>query len=131
MKDLEILDKWFLENENCTYKEFCDIYTLGEESTENLPFLELPKFILNILQKDINQKFVKVLPQRLVDFLIQEKALDNYIRNIVKRYKTISDFIRTIGDLNSSYIIDRSFNWSATSQGHRYWSNLNTKYKHL
>lgn len=37
-----LLDKWFLENENCTYKEFCEIYNNGNPDLSEMTFINIP-----------------------------------------------------------------------------------------
>lgn len=37
-----LLNKWFLENENCTYKEFCEIYNNGNPDLSEITFINIP-----------------------------------------------------------------------------------------
>lgn len=130
MTDLEILDKWFLKNENCTYKEFCNIYNDGKELKGNLPFVNFPKEILQIIRPKITNPFLEVLPRKFIDFLERECALEEYLKEIERNFNNTNDFLTDI-NINRSNIIDRSFSWSRTDMGSDYWSRLNNKYQRL
>lgn len=130
MTDLEILDKWFLKNENCTYKEFCNIYNDGRELKGNLPFVNFPKEILQIIRPKIESPFLEVLPGKFVDFLEREGALDEYLKEIERNFNNTNDFLTDI-NVNRDNIIDKSFSWSRTDMGFDYWSGLNDKYQRL
>lgn len=127
MTDLEILDKWFLKNENCTYKEFCNIYNDGRELKGNLPFIDFPKEILQIIRPKIESPFLEVLPGKFVDFLEREGALEEYLKEIERNFNNTNDFLTDI-NVNCNNIIERSFSWSRTDMGFDYWSELNNKY---
>lgn len=130
MTDLEILDKWFLKNENCTYKEFCNIYNDGRELKGNLPFVNFPKEILQIIRPKIESPFLEVLPGKFVDFLEREGALEEYLKEIERNFNNTNDFLTDI-NVNRDNIIDKSFSWSRTDMGFDYWSGLNDKYQRL
>lgn len=130
MTDLEILDKWFLKNENCTYKEFCNIYNDGRDLKGNLPFINFPKEILQIIRPKIKNPFLEVLPGKFVDFLEREGALEEYLKEIERNFNNTNDFLTDI-NVNRNNIIDRSFSWSRTDMGSDYWSILNNKYQRL
>lgn len=130
MTDLEILDKWFLKNENCTYKEFCNIYNDGKELKGNLPFINFPKEILQIIRPKIKSPFLEVLPGKFVDFLERESALEEYIYEIERNFNNTNNFLIDI-NVNHNNIIDRSFSWSSTRMGSDYWNRLNDKYQRL
>lgn len=130
MTDLEILDKWFLKNENCTYKEFCNIYNDGKELKGNLPFVNFPKEILQIIRPKIKSPFLEVLPGKFVDFLEREGALEEYLKEIERNFINTNDFLRNI-DVTHINIIDRSLTWSRTDMGSDYWIRLNDKYQRL
>lgn len=130
MTDLEILDKWFLKNENCTYKEFCNIYNDGRDLKGNLPFVNFPKEILQIIRSKIESPFLEVLPGKFVDFLEREGALEEYLKEIERNFNNTNDFLTDI-NVNRNNIIDRSFSWSRTDMGFDYWSELNNKYQRL
>lgn len=130
MTDLEILDKWFLKNENCTYKEFCNIYNDGKELKGNLPFINFPKEILQIIRPKINSLFLDVLPEKFIDFLEREGALEEYLKETERNFGNTNNFLKNI-DVNRNNIIDRSFPWSSTRMGSDYWIRLNNKYQRL
>lgn len=130
MTDLEILDKWFLKNENCTYKEFCNIYNDGRDLKGNLPFINFPKEILQIIRSKIKSSFLDVLPNKLIDFLEREDALEEYIYEIKRIYDNTDNFLYAV-NVNHPSVIDRSFAWSSTRMGSFAWSRLNNKYQRL
>jgi hypothetical protein len=68
-----ILDKWFLENEDCTYQKFCDIYNDGNPLNKDLPFFPIPKELRKIIIPYINR----------LDLFIQSKDLEGKVSEIV------------------------------------------------
>lgn len=123
--DLEKLDKYFKETENCTYEEFCSIYNDGQPLTGDLPFISFPKEILNIIEVDI----VDLLHPNFKKFLEENNALDLYIADVKAQHG--HDFKNYIAQYYASHrIIDQTLNWGRTQHSHL-WDSLHNKYSNL
>ena len=93
MTDLEILDKWFLKNENCTYKEFCNIYNDGKELKGNLPFINFPQKILQIINDHPDGILQSAVKKMAGNFDGKNpKTIERYIEQLVKEELIIKEY---------------------------------------
>lgn len=91
-------------------------------------------------EKDETKKFVKKQIREALDqnpkfkaFLKQNHVEGRYIKNVTKRILECDDIkhgLRCRTDLikKDSAVINWSFTWSSTPEGHTFWYNLDKKY---
>jgi hypothetical protein len=67
------------------------------------------------------------------NFLVENDVLDKFIDHYNKyKFKKISlkKYLKNKKKLNLIYnLIDYSFNWTITPEGHKFWSKLNDKWR--
>ena len=123
--DLDKLDNYFKETEDCTYEEFCNIYNDGSPLTGNLPFVDFPEYILEIIKIDI----AELLHPRFKKFLEENKALELYIEDLKEQHSKDFQYYLT-QYYSSARIIDQTLNWGRTQHSH-IWDQLHNKYSNL
>lgn len=127
----EKLDKWFLDNENCTYQEFCDIYLLGEKDLYSITFIDIPIEIINL-------GFEIVFPILFEEFLtkegIRELFIETLLQNTVSKGNTqalITHFkenkTRIVIETYNAFL-HHAINFERTKEGGKYWSKLEERW---
>jgi hypothetical protein len=62
------------------------------------------------------------------NFLVDNDVLDKYIDNYNEyKFKKIS-LKKYLKNIDKKNLIDNSFNWEITPEGHKFWSKLNDKW---
>lgn len=59
-------------------------------------------------------------------FLKENKVFYSYQKSLLKRHDM--SYLKDLCNRNDLSIIDFSFTWSLTIEGHEFWSNLNSKF---
>lgn len=74
-----------------------------------------------------------VYSDEFTDFLIDNNAYDEYLHAMkrVKNCKTVDEINFRLRGVSKGSVIDKSFGWSGTPQGHGYWSRLHEKWNDL
>lgn len=127
----EKLDKWFLDNENCTYQEFCDIYLLGEKDLSKINFIDIPKEI-----RDLG--FEIVFPILFEEFLtkegIRELFIETLLQNTVSKGNTQA-LIMHFKENKTRIVIETykaffhyAIYFKRTKEGEEYWSKLEERW---
>ena len=85
---------------------------------------------------NLNAKKYKLSARLLYKFLMKERVLHLYIEEVLKQnyqqsaakvYKTNKDVLAL---LNFYDDINFSLHWASTLQGHYFWEDLNSKFRH-
>lgn len=136
-EDIEKLDKWFLENEGLSYKEFRDLYNNGQEIKTNLPFIDFPKEILKLLQGNIEVKLHPLFEKFLEKENIKELYLETLLLGTIDMDKTMSliDFFSrnlgsTIPACHGEYI-NYAINFHRTKEGPSFWKSIEKKWSNF
>lgn len=127
----EKLDKWFLDNENCTYQEFCDIYLLGERDLSKINFIDIPMEIRNL-------GFEIVFPILFEEFLtkegIRELFIETLLQNTISKGNTQA-LITHFKENKNRIVIDthkaffhHAIDFKRTKEGEKYWSKLEERW---
>lgn len=131
MTNQEKLDKWFLDNENCTFKEFCDIYLLGDTDLSKVTFIDIPSEI-----KKLNLNIV--FPILFEEFLVRENIRDLFIERLLENTVSVSNTKALISHFKihrndeklDSYkaFFHYSINFSKTKEEKEFWETLEDKW---
>jgi hypothetical protein len=125
IESIEKLDEYFLKVENCTYQEFCDIYNEGNHIHGNLSFIDFPKDIVEILQKNVSNIF----SNRFIEFLTEENIYDSFMEQFEKsNYSYKEALMENPREIN--YII-QAFAWEESIEGSDFWVDLNQEWLNL
>lgn len=127
----EKLDKWFLDNENCTYQEFCDIYLLGEKDLSSINFIDIPMEIRNL-------GFEIVFPKLFEEFLtkegIKELFIETLLQNTVSNSHTKALITHFKENKNRTAIetynalFNHAIDFDRTREGKEYWNKLEKRW---
>jgi hypothetical protein len=130
--DIKILDNWFLKNENCTYKEFCDVYNNGKDLEGDLPFMDFPKEILKIFQGNIEIELNPIFSKFLESEGIKDLYIDTLLLNTKGSGKTkdlIDFFKRNLTFVNAgSEYFTHAIDFTKTKEGSKFWNDINKKW---
>jgi hypothetical protein len=136
-EDVEKLDKWFLDNEGLSYKEFCDLYNSGQEIKDDLPFIDFPKEILKLLQGNIEVKLHPLFEKFLEKENIKELYLETLLLGTKDMDKTMSliDFFSrnlnsTIPACHGEYI-NYAINFNKAKGGPSFWKSIEKKWNNF
>lgn len=89
---------------------------------QKLTYREIVReFLLFLKKENVYEQYIKIIKiQRKSEF----KNLENYIN--VLTINSLKECFRN--NSNIGFLIDKSFHWAATKEGHDFWSALDTKW---
>ena len=68
-----------------------------------------------------------------INFLIDKGVVTKFVANLVRQHTNVPDikhpFERLFEHLNVHLIIDGSFTWERTPEGHEFWQNIAREWK--
>lgn len=79
-----------------------------------------------------NEKLKAFLDKECVTGRYIKNTANSYIRRLRNNPDKFLDLLSTLNhDMCEIRVIDRSFNWASTTEGHEYWKYLNYKYSRM
>ena len=72
-------------------------------------------------------KLLRIMPYKLLSFLIKHKCLKNYVNNILNSPYSRTDKMTKML-LKSEYALSLLFPWANTPEGYEYWNTVNELY---
>lgn len=123
----EKLDKWFLDNENCTYQEFCDIYLLGEKDLSKINFIDIPIEIRNLESEIVFpilfEEFLtkEGIRELFIETLLQSTISKDNTRNLIMHFK--ENKTRIVIETYEVFL-HHAIDFKSTKEGEEYWSKL-------
>lgn len=72
-------------------------------------------------------KLLRIMPYKLLSFLIKRKCLKNYVNNILNSPYSRTDKMTKML-LKSEYALSLLFPWANTPEGYEYWNTVSELY---